>query len=100
MRSLCTATKSSPRSPQLEKARVQQRRPNAAKNKINLFKKKFFLKDFLKIAIDNFIMHLKLEGEQWSFIKANTNMNLFHFAMWLFSNLLWSWLGQYESCSI
>ena len=30
MRSLRTATKSSPRSPQLEKARVQQRRPNAA----------------------------------------------------------------------
>ena len=27
------ATKSSPRSPQLEKAYVQQQRPNAAKNK-------------------------------------------------------------------
>ena len=27
--------KSSPRSPQLEKARMQQQRPNAAKNKIN-----------------------------------------------------------------
>ena len=26
--------KSSPRSPQLEKARMQQRRPNAAKNKL------------------------------------------------------------------
>ena len=41
-----TATKSSPRSPQLEKAHAQQRKPNAAKNKINLknklinFKKK------------------------------------------------------------
>ena len=33
MRSLHTATKSSPRSPQLERAREQQRRPNAAKNK-------------------------------------------------------------------
>ena len=33
MRSTCTATKSSPRSPQLEKARTQQRRPSAAKNK-------------------------------------------------------------------
>ena len=32
MRSLRTATKSSPCSPQLEKAHVQQRRPNAAKN--------------------------------------------------------------------
>ena len=33
MKSLRTTTKSSPRSPQLEKARLQQRRPNAAKNK-------------------------------------------------------------------
>ena len=31
MRSLRTATKSSPRSPQLEKARAQQQRPDAAK---------------------------------------------------------------------
>ena len=34
MRSLRTTTKSSPRSPQLEKACTQQRRPNTAKNKI------------------------------------------------------------------
>ena len=44
MRSLRTAAKSSPRPPQLEKARAQQRRPNTAKNKIenkiNLLKKK------------------------------------------------------------
>ena len=33
MKSVRTATKSSPRSPQLEKARAQQQRPNAAKNK-------------------------------------------------------------------
>ena len=33
MRSPCTTTKSSPRSLQLEKAHVQQQRPNAAKNK-------------------------------------------------------------------
>ena len=33
MRSLCTTTKSSPRSPQLEKACAQQRRPNTAKIK-------------------------------------------------------------------
>ena len=33
VRSLCTAVKSSPCSPQLEKARAQQQRPNAAKNK-------------------------------------------------------------------
>ena len=40
MRSLHSAMKSSPRSPELEKARMQQRRPNAAKNKINFFLKK------------------------------------------------------------
>ena len=34
MRSLRTTTKSSPHSPQLEKARVQQWRPNTAKNKL------------------------------------------------------------------
>ena len=33
MRSPCTTTKSSPHSLQLEKASMQQRRPNAAKNK-------------------------------------------------------------------
>ena len=33
MRSPCTAMKSSPRSPQLEKAHAQQRRPNVAKKK-------------------------------------------------------------------
>ena len=33
MRSPCTTMKSSPCSPQLEKAHAQQRRPNAAKNK-------------------------------------------------------------------
>ena len=33
MRGLRTAAKGSPRSPQLEKARAQQQRPNAAKNK-------------------------------------------------------------------
>ena len=34
-----TAMKSSPHSPQLEKARAQQQRPNAAKNKINKINK-------------------------------------------------------------
>ena len=42
MRSPCTATKSSPRSPQLEKARTQQRRPNAAKNKKTKTKNSIF----------------------------------------------------------
>ena len=36
MRSPHTAMKSSPRSPQLEKAHVQQQRPNIAKNKIKI----------------------------------------------------------------
>ena len=40
MRSPRTATKGSPRLPQLEKARVQQRRPNTAKNKKTKKKKK------------------------------------------------------------
>ena len=37
-----TAMKSGPRSPQLEKALAQKRRPNTAKNKINKLKKKKF----------------------------------------------------------
>ena len=44
MRSLRTATKSSPRLPQLEKARAQKQRPNAAKKK----KKKKNSKQVLK----------------------------------------------------
>ena len=35
MRSPCAIMKSSPRSPQLEKARAQQRRPNAANQSID-----------------------------------------------------------------
>ena len=40
MRSPCTTTKSSPHSPQLEKAHAQQWSSNAAKDKINLFKER------------------------------------------------------------
>ena len=40
MRNPGTTTESSPRSPQLERARAQRRGPNAAKNKINILKKK------------------------------------------------------------
>ena len=39
MRSLCTTTKSGPHSLQLQKAHVEQQRPNSAKNKINKLKK-------------------------------------------------------------
>ena len=39
MRSPRTTTKSSPRSPHLEKAHVQQQRPNATINKLINFKK-------------------------------------------------------------
>ena len=46
MRSPCTATKSSSRSLQLEKACTHQRRPNAAKNKIN-FKKYIWIECLL-----------------------------------------------------
>ena len=53
MRNPHTATKSSPRSPQLEKACVQQWRPNAAKNKINKFLKIVIeLKDEIGIEKD------------------------------------------------
>ena len=38
-RSPCTATKSGPRSPQLEKDCTEQQRPNTAKNKINKINK-------------------------------------------------------------
>ena len=41
MRTPCIATKSSPRSPQLEKARTQQWRPNAAKKNKKTKKKTF-----------------------------------------------------------
>ena len=45
-----TATKSSPHSPQLEKARVKQRRLNAAKNKlINLKRKALYWKQYKMI---------------------------------------------------
>ena len=43
MRSLCTTRRSSPHSPQLEKAHVQQQRPNSDKNKQNKNPKKQLL---------------------------------------------------------
>ena len=49
MRSPQTATKSSPHSPQLEKAHVQQQRPNAATKK-KKFKRKKEMRDFGKMA--------------------------------------------------
>ena len=54
MRSLCTATKSSPRLLQLEKACAQQRRPSATKNEqINeLIKKKAGVAIFISDKID------------------------------------------------
>ena len=60
MRSPHTATKSSPRSLQLEKARTQQQRPNAAKNKLknkNFFKmgkrfERYFSKNDTQMATE------------------------------------------------
>ena len=54
MKRPCTATKSSPRSPELKKARVQQRRPNVAKKKK---RKKERKKNLKRVAnqLDNFI---------------------------------------------
>ena len=60
MRSLRTATKSSPRLLQLEEARTQQRRPNAAKNKTNKINKFIFKKNWWsgegKMAISKCIL--------------------------------------------
>ena len=61
MRSPCTATKSSPRLPQLEKAHAQQRGPNAAKN--NKYIYLFFQKEAYNIKeannqIPNMVTHL------------------------------------------
>ena len=52
MRSLRKATKSSPRSPQLEKAHAQQRRPNTAKNKLNLKEKDISLDSWESLNMD------------------------------------------------
>ena len=52
MRSPCTARKSSPRSPQLKKARVQQRRPNAAKKRK---KKEFIVISIINLGNQKFI---------------------------------------------
>ena len=64
MRSLRSATKSSPRSPQLEKARAQQRRPNVAKNLknkyINLLKKKKERKKPTSVS-----SHQSEKGQSW-----------------------------------
>ena len=55
MRSPRTAMENSPHSPQLEKARAQQRRPNAAKNKqINKFIKKKKSTPNIKKKVENF----------------------------------------------
>ena len=63
MRSLHIAMKSSPRSPQLEKACAQQQRPNTAKNKL----KKFLIKKKkLLLLIHECIDHL-LCARHWGY---------------------------------
>ena len=65
MRSLRTAAKSSPRSSQLKKACVQQRRPNAAKNKlINLKKKRETTVNRKKIHV-HLITFVKLKCDKY-----------------------------------
>ena len=63
MRNPRTATKSSPHSPQLEKSRAQQRRPNAAKKRK---KKKFLLRNSsynrLQITLTKIIVMTKFEN--------------------------------------
>ena len=55
MRSLRSAMKRSPRSPRLEKARTQQRRPNAAKNKQKFKIKVFFKKRNVEVTLSQSI---------------------------------------------
>ena len=62
MRSPRTATKSSPCSPQPEKARGQQQRPDAAKN--NKYINKFFLKRWHLLVEWCFSARLELEGTE------------------------------------
>ena len=67
MRSPRTATKSSPRSPQLEKAHAWQRRPNAAKNKE--IKNSFFKKKRERLFIYLFIyLFLWLHCVAWGIL--------------------------------
>ena len=67
MRSQRTTTKSSPRSPQLEKAHSQQQRSNTAKNKINL------KKENMCVSEDN----IKKEKRQLRVVK-----NVFKLYIW------------------
>ena len=60
--------KSSPRSPQLEKALMQQRRPNTAKNKIKfkkiLIKKKiYYLTVFMGLEFQSWVVWLRSSHE-------------------------------------
>ena len=58
MRSPRTATKSSPRSPQLEKACAQQRRPNAAKKKARFKRIKWFPNNPIQYKAQGYFLEL------------------------------------------
>ena len=82
MRSPHTAMKSSPRSPQLEKAHVQQQRPNIAKNKIKI-KNKNQKKIPLTIATKR-IKYLGINFFQfyWKIIDIHFCISLRYTAWW------------------
>ena len=90
MRSPRTATKSSPRSLRLEKARGQQQRPNATKNKLKKKKKSFtgFITE-TKVGpwlLENFILLLTSSCFLSLFF---FNFYLFIWPRWVFSFGMW-----------
>ena len=71
VRSPCTAIKSSPRSPQLEKAHAKQRRPSTAKNKQNF--KKELIRENRKLQEDSYLLVLLLHDPSYELLKYVLN---------------------------
>ena len=71
MRRSRPATKSNPRSPQLEKAHVQQQRPSAARNKNKLVNNKFL--KYIKKKNNKTHKHKKFEYQKHKEIPSWTN---------------------------
>ena len=77
MRSPCTASKTSPRSPQLQKAHAQQRRPNTAKNKIIKKKLIYILKKPCNQNIYSSMISKKKKQIEDTYCKVQV-LNLWH----------------------
>ena len=79
MRSPCTATKNSCCSPQLEKARVQQRRPNTAKKKNN----KKTNNELITILINALKGALRDTTKEIRTVQGTTSLRAVTFKQWL-----------------